>query len=99
MKKSKEEWLATLDRQAQSGLSIEAFCRTYGVVRSNFYQARHRFLGTAKAGATRAAKPAVIPIRESDASTDTIEIELHLGGSRFVLRAASSDLARLLKAL
>jgi len=94
VKRSREEWRALFEAQAQSGQTAAAFCRAQGVD-PRYFSVRKRQLSGAepKARATGFAHARVIPAVE--------RLELVAGGVRLVLPASLpvSYLAELVRAL
>lgn len=75
-------WREVVERQAQSGLSVEAFCRGENINRGSFYVWRSRLRREGRS-ADRRARQGV----ESQGATGFIDLgALSSGGSRFEVR-------------
>lgn len=55
VRRSEGEWREVVEKWAESGLSVAAFCRQEGLTRSSFCQARKRMEGGASAAEAPAA--------------------------------------------
>lgn len=94
-RRSKNEWLAIIEEQQQSGLSIVRFCQQYSLSTTTFYSARARILGKApcqstflKATVTKETERAEITAAPEVIRLNTRQAELLLPGhcpSQFVI--------------
>ena len=73
-KRSQEEWQALLDEQAQSGLTITAFCQQYNLNLKSFYNQRYqrnKRQAHQNNPKTRVTEPAFLPVRLADKVSST----------------------------
>ena len=87
---SREQWLAWLQEQPGSGLSIAKFCRTKGVSENSFYVWRRK-LGDHQSVADRGAGQAIDPfIPLTVVENEPVQIRLPCGATVQVGSDASS---------
>jgi hypothetical protein len=92
LRRSEQAWRELVERQAHSGLSVQAFCRDEGVSPWGLYQWRSRLRGKRKRGmpvpagtqaavsASEPAKSGFIDLGALGPSRTRCEIRLDLGG-------------------
>jgi Transposase len=79
------QWQQLLERQAQSGQSVEAFCRARAISPASFYRWRRRLSGepaaVVAAAKGAAAAPAFVDLGALGAGRGGWELEIALGGA------------------
>ena len=79
-RRSKNDWLALFEAQAQSGLSQRRFCEAQGVSLKAFVNARTRYRESLSAGVrSNDFVPLVLSSPRAERG-DMVEVELSLGG-------------------
>ena len=84
---SREQWLAWIGEQAESGLSISAFCQQNGVGANSFYLWRRKL-----AGDLQQSRPADAFVPLSIIVSEQVEIELPCGA---MIRMAANEASTL----
>jgi hypothetical protein len=79
-RRSKSDWLALFDAQAQSGLSQRRFCAAQGVSFKAFANARSRYREESSAGVRSNDFVPLVLSPPGAERRDALEVELSLGG-------------------
>jgi len=82
-------WRGVLDRQAQSELSVRAFCRRERLTESAFYAWRQTIRDRDASSANQQSPPAFVPARVTEQSSPAASIAVELA-SGCVLRLPAS---------
>jgi transposase-like protein len=93
---ARERWQRIVQRQRSSGLSVAAFCGRHGVAASSLFAWKRRLAREAEAAVAR--EPAFVAVQAvpgaatADSDLDrTRAIELHWGGSRWLVLRRGFD--------
>lgn len=89
---SRQQWLAWLNEQPDSGLSVVAFCREKGISQKSFYAWRRKLADDLKL----ATSPVFVPVSVVPASPLQVEFPC---GAKLMLPGDEAGMRRLLSIL
>jgi hypothetical protein len=95
VRRDRSQWIAIIEAQRASGLSIEAFCIANDISRSGFWRWSKELGGTEGTGAVNPIEPRFLPIPIK--AVPSCGLELELGAMR--MRLDGSAMERVIDAI